>query len=297
MNAIQISEKTISAIALVHKPEVSKLSGIEMEIVRATQERRIMDMDETEVKFLAVDIIFKAKNRLGYNPTQTEQEHDAEILMISEDLKGFKGLTGSEVCLALKAGINGDFSADGRVFWSSANFVQWVKRWVNEKKLETMKKYTAIEASKPTEKPAISEEEHKTLSYEIAKEYARQMRNFALQKGVIQNDIEALRSELEEFDVLDEDYPIKKANIENKLKSKAILLKKYAEFQVYSAHSLYDDLERFGIWKMPAEDKKALFANLQQKLPKDTKEELVIKAKSQAYNVFVGLVASGEVVI
>lgn len=296
MNAIQILPNTMTA-ALVQSATVAKLTGSEMEIVRATNERRIMDMDETEVKFLAVDIIFKAKGRLGYNPTQTEEECDAEILMISDDLKGFKGLTGREVHLALKSGINGDFSTDGRVFWSSASFVQWVRRWVNEKKLEVMKKYTALEASKTVEKPAMTEEQHKALSYEIANEYVKQMQKSHLQKEVILRDIEALRIELSGLLQADYEYGIRKANIEIKLKSKAILLKKHLDFQVFSAHTLYEDLERFGIWQMPADDKRGLFADLQKANPKATKPELVIMAKSKAYNVFIGLVAKGELVL
>jgi DNA-dependent RNA polymerase auxiliary subunit epsilon len=151
-------------------PELRRLNESEISIVKAQSGRRISEMSNSEINKLAGEIIFLAKSRLGHNHNSGE-ELVAEIKLISCDLRGFKGLTSTEIHLALKSGLDGDFSNDGKVFFSSSNFVNWVKRWIDEKKRPVIKHVTLVEQSKETTKPPPTDEEYKALTIQIANNY------------------------------------------------------------------------------------------------------------------------------
>lgn len=155
--------------------ELRRLNESEMSIVKAQSGKRISEMSNSEINKLAGEIIFLAKSRLGHNHNSGE-ELVAEIKLISCDLRGFKGLTSTEIHLALKSGLDGDFSNDGKVFFSSSNFVHWLKRWIDEKKRPVIKQVTLIEQSKETTKSPPTDEEYKALTIEIANNYAEVLR-------------------------------------------------------------------------------------------------------------------------
>ncbi|MDI9863994.1 hypothetical protein QM480_06645 [Flectobacillus sp. DC10W] len=155
--------------------ELRRLNDSEISIVKAQSGKRISEMNNSEINKLAGEIIFLAKSRLGHSHNAGE-ELVAEIKLISSDLRGFKGLTGSEIHLALKSGLDGDFSNDGKVFFSSSNFVHWVKRWIDEKKRPVIKHVTLVEQSKETTKPPPTDEEYKALTIQIANNYTEALR-------------------------------------------------------------------------------------------------------------------------
>lgn len=241
MNTIQLSQKILQAG--VPTVAIEKLTERQHEIVKATHGTRIGQMTNAEVTKLAGEVIFTAKMRLGYSQSQGD-ELKAEIRLIINDLREYQGLTPTEIHLALKAGLNGEFSTDGKVFFSSSNFVQWLRRWIADKKQPVMKQYTALEQAKENVKIPPTEAEEKELCRQVAQQYGD-------------------------------------------------LKRTHPDFEVQVASSLYDDLERFGIWKMEVNEKKELFEKLQRKYTNATHLELVLMAKNIAYNRFIAEVAKG----
>ncbi len=268
-----------------------KLTESENLIVLATKSVRIAELPEQDLRKLATQIVSTSRARLA-SKELTKDELLAEITMISDDLKGFKGLTSTEIHLALKSGLNGEFSKDGVVYFSSSNFVQWVKRWIAEKKQPVMKNYTALEQAREDVKPPPSLEEYKALIIQIANQYAHEKFRHDDKKRIWLEEIERCKKEIEfEPDI------IKKRVYQTQINLVQIDLKKHQPFEVHYAATLYEDLEKFSIWKMPPDDKKKIFEELEKRFKNFSKQEVKKLAQNKAYNVFISmLVAEGKVV-
>lgn len=59
------------------------------------------------------------------------------------------------------------------------------------------------------------------------------------------------------------------------------------ELYIFSAHTLYEDLERFDIYRMAVEDKKEVFDCICKRYPRLNQAELIQKSKVEAYNRFI----------
>jgi hypothetical protein len=288
---IEISKNNLEVVQKENF-QIEKLTESENEIVRATQGKRISELTENELKILAGELIFTAKARLG-NKQSEKYELIAEITLILNDLRGFKGLTSTELSLALKSGLNGEFLKENQtVFWSSANFVFWVKKWISEKKQPVMKQYTAIEQANERVKPPPTVQEYKDLIIQVANQYALEKIKNDSKRQVWLNEIERCKKEmLIESDIL------KKRVFQTQINLVQIDLKKHQNFEVQFASTLYEDLERFEIWKMPPEDKKNLFQELTKKYKKFTFAELKKLAQNSAYNVFISMLVTENKVL
>jgi hypothetical protein len=141
---MQISEIQIigdkKEIEIYGNGSLQKLSNSENEIVIASQGMKIGQMIRPDRMRIASQVISMANLRLGYKE-KSKEEIKAEITLFEVDLNKFQGLTEAEVLLALNQGLDGDFLNDGEsVFFNSANFVKWVKKYIVSKKMPALKK-------------------------------------------------------------------------------------------------------------------------------------------------------------
>ena len=259
----------------------TKLSESEVTIVKASKGKRVRDMTSNEINELALTVIGNARLRLG-SKELSKDELKAETVLIVADLRDFNGLTSTEVQLALKSGLNGDFSKDGVVYFSSSNFVQWLKKWIAEKKQPVMKNYTALEQARIEEKPPPTLAEERKTIIQVINQHTEDLRSHRERIVFLNESLEKDRAEYKTINDPAEKHMILKriAKFDYELKTKK-------PFEVLFSASLYDDIERFGIWTMKPERKKEIFAGLQKKAKGETVEELKIKAKTLAYNEFI----------
>jgi hypothetical protein len=92
-----------------------------------------------------------------------------------EDIKSFGYLSIDEINLALKRGLNGDYNSQGNdvIFFSPSNFVQWIKKFI-EQKNEVMRKVANAKVVEP-EKPIPSDADLKMAAINSANMYAQEM--------------------------------------------------------------------------------------------------------------------------
>lgn len=169
MNKIQLNNSTLQSFEA--KTIIEKLTVSETHIVTASKEQLIGTMTTNQLNVLAAKTIMTAKTRLGLRESAGD-ELKAEISVIADDLRGFRGLSGTEIHMALKSGLDGDFSQDGKVFFSSSTFVIWIKKWIAEKKQPAMKKYALLLHEAEKTKPPPTLEEEKRLCANVANMYA-----------------------------------------------------------------------------------------------------------------------------
>lgn len=172
--------------ALERKPEqqlfLEKMDNSEIAIVQATQGKRIGQMSDNEKTILAAKVVSTGNIRLGYKP-KGDSDTTAEIMLFVMDLNKFYGLTEAEVLLALNSGLDGEFLKEGEsVFFNSAYFVQWCKRYIESKKLPALKKHenNKAVAERDTPKPLPSITERREVLNAIIEQH----------KAILENDIE-----------------------------------------------------------------------------------------------------------
>ncbi len=105
----------------------------------------IKDLTGNQCLELAKKIISHAAIRLGYNARDSD-EYGETVRLLTLDLQKFRGLTRAEIMAALDRGLDGDYNAPGKaVFFSLANFVQWVKAYISDTKAPIMKRHAQIQ--------------------------------------------------------------------------------------------------------------------------------------------------------
>ena len=127
------------------------------------------------------------------------------------------------------------------------------------------------------------------MAIEIANQYAEELRNYRKRIKVITESIEEYQQIIKKSD-----DPLEKHVYTRRIGLFTNELKNKKPFEVLFSASLYDDIERFGIWTMKPERKKEIFAQLQKKAKGETVEELKIKAKTLAYNEFIRMLVENN---
>jgi hypothetical protein len=158
---------------------LEKMNSSEIAIVQATEGKRIGQMSENEKTILAGKIISIGNIRLGYKP-KSEKDTTAELMLFVLDLSKFLGLTEQELLFALNLGLDGEFLKENEtVFFSSANFVHWVKKYIESKKMPAMAKHhnNKVVAERETPKPEPTNDELKKIAIDNANFYVERFKN------------------------------------------------------------------------------------------------------------------------
>ncbi|MEK0423065.1 MAG: hypothetical protein RLZ95_975 [Bacteroidota bacterium] len=118
----------------------------EKEVYNAMYTAKLQELDSKALFLLCKSEYIKCVAKLGYKP-KDEQEIMFEVQLLMEETKSYKWLTENQLILIFNRAIKGEFS-EGQVFYSIANFNQWVKKFYQEIQRVEMK---AIEASRKEE--------------------------------------------------------------------------------------------------------------------------------------------------
>lgn len=101
-----------------------------------------------------IDLAFKVHNiaaiRLGLKPKKVA-ELDILLQVLENDINRFPELTEQEILHALDSGLNGDFNPDGKIIFSSAQFVIWIKAYIEQQKKPVIKKSAQVVQQIPTQ--------------------------------------------------------------------------------------------------------------------------------------------------
>jgi hypothetical protein len=162
-------------LSLIHtSSNLSSLSRYEKDVVEAQTTLKVSNLTEQDLMSLAMRAISLAKIKLGSKPLP-DNEHKALVLVLMEDIKSFGYLSIDEINLALKRGLNGDYNSQGNdvIFFSPSNFVQWIKKFI-EQKNEVMRKVANAKVVEPA-KPIPSDSDLKMAAINSANMYAQEM--------------------------------------------------------------------------------------------------------------------------
>ena len=153
---------------------IAGLSRHEKEVVESQTSIRISSLTEQDLMSVAMRSISLAKIKLGSKPLP-DDEHKALVLVLMEDIKSFGHLSIDEINLALKRGLNGEYNSAGNdvIFFSPSNFVQWVRKFI-EQKNEVMRKVANAKIVEPV-KPKPSDADLKMAAINSANMYAQEM--------------------------------------------------------------------------------------------------------------------------
>jgi hypothetical protein len=153
---------------------IAGLSRHEKEVVESQTSIRISSLTEQDLMSVAMRAISLAKIKLGSKPLP-DDEHKALVLVLMEDIKSFGHLSIDEINLALKRGLNGEYNSAGNdvIFFSPSNFVQWVRKFI-EQKNDVMRKVANAKVAEPV-KPKPSDADLKMAAINSANMYAQEM--------------------------------------------------------------------------------------------------------------------------
>jgi len=163
------------ALTLIHsQPAINNLSASEMQIYNAQLSPRLSTLQPSDKTKIAMEVYLLAKIKLGLNSPSPEEEQ-ATISILLDDLENFNTLTKDEIIIAHKKGLNGEFLGpkDNQVFFNSSNFVQWVRKYEENKRAVMGKIANAKQEQETLEEP--SEEVLKLQAINIANMYADQL--------------------------------------------------------------------------------------------------------------------------
>jgi hypothetical protein len=203
--------------------DLSSLSRYEKDIVAAQTTLKVSSLADADLMNLAMRSISLAKIKLGSKPLP-DAEHKALVLVLMEDIKSFGQLSIDEINLALKRGLNGDYNSAGNdvIFFSPSNFVQWVKKFMEQKK-EVMKIVRQKEVNPPT--PIPSDADLKMAAINSANMYAQEMMR-CQEKSIKMNWIAGGLHVLYDYIVK---FGIYEASLEDKQRIYSTLLLKYQD--------------------------------------------------------------------
>lgn len=126
----------------------------EKEIYSAMFTPKIQEFDSKALFSICKNEYIKCVAKLGYKP-KDESEIIFEVQLLMEEIKSYKWMTEIQLKIIFDKAIKGEFS-DGQVFYSIANFHQWVKKFYQEVQRVEM---VAIEASRKEETKEIPTKE------------------------------------------------------------------------------------------------------------------------------------------
>jgi hypothetical protein len=212
-------------LSLIHTSSaITGLSRSEKDIVESQASLKISSLTNQDLMNLAMRAISLAKIKLGSKPLP-DAEHKALVLVLMEDIKSFGYLSIDEINLALKRGLNGDYNSQGNdvIFFSPSNFVQWIKKFI-EQKNEVMRKVANAKVVEP-EKPIPSDADLKMAAINSANMYAQEMMR-CQEKSIKMNWIAGGLHVLYDYIV---QFGIYEASGEDKKRIYATLLPKYQD--------------------------------------------------------------------
>lgn len=144
------------------------LTIAETEIKDSMGSTLISHMDRKERIKLISEEYFKCINKLGQK-NKEEIDSVTEINFLSEEIASYKWLKDSHLKLIFNRAAKGEFS-EGNVFFTIANFNQWVKKFYAE--LQKVEKKLIETKVKEESKPMPSDEELKRQACQSANDYA-----------------------------------------------------------------------------------------------------------------------------
>jgi hypothetical protein len=203
---------------------IAGLSRHEKEVVESQTSIRISSLTEQDLMSVAMRSISLAKIKLGSKPLP-DDEHKALVLVLMEDIKSFGHLSIDEINIALKRGLNGDYNSQGNdvIFFSPSNFVQWIKKFI-EQKNEVMRKVANAKVAEPV-KPIPSDADLKMAAINSANMYAQEMMR-CQERSVKMNWIAGGLHVLYDYIV---QFGIYEAHVDDKKRIYSTLLPKYQD--------------------------------------------------------------------
>ena len=162
---------------LVHIPErlATGLTKQENQIFELTipSESNPKIKDHPDLLALAGLIISTATVRLGTKPKEGD-DADAFVQIIESDLYDFPELTKNEILTALKMGLSGEFNSSESIFFSSSQFVRWIKAFIEKQKRPVGTKVLQLMHQLPDHSPEPTKEEHRKEAIAILNRYIAQ---------------------------------------------------------------------------------------------------------------------------
>jgi len=212
------------SLTLTNSSALSNLTIQENEIVKSQSSIRISTLSESDILNLALRALSISKIKLG-SKALPEHEQKAIALVVMEDIASFGHLSIDEINLALKRGLNGDYNSQSNdvIFFSSSNFVQWIKKFI-EQKNDVMRKLANAKVVEPT-KPKPSDADLKMAAINSANMYAQEMMR-CQEKSIKMNWIAGGLHVLYDYIV---QFGIYEANVEDKKRIYSSLLPKYQD--------------------------------------------------------------------
>lgn len=149
---------------------INALTKSEIEIVEASKGVKLKEYLPQDKAKLAMEVYFLAKAKLGLN-SPSQQEEQATISILLDDLNNFDLFTKEEIIKALKRGLNGEYSTGDFVHFNSSNFVRWVRRYQEEKQIALAKDMKAKQEEEQSIPPPPEEQQRKD-AIQVANMYA-----------------------------------------------------------------------------------------------------------------------------
>lgn len=147
---IQTESLTPSELAIIQ----ASISGINNPKIR----------EHDDLLTLATKISNTVQIRMGLRP-KMGPELEVVLQAIEADLMKFPNLTESEIMKALNMGIDGEFNPDGDIFFSSSQFVQWIRAYIEKTKKPVIAKHAQLlHQVKEPEKILTHEEQVKSAA-------------------------------------------------------------------------------------------------------------------------------------
>jgi hypothetical protein len=125
---------------------------------------------ETDTIGLAEMISMTVNSRMGWQP-RSEKDEMAFLAMIERDIQKFPNLTQNEVLHILNLGLDGEFT-EGRVFFNSSEFVRWMKKYIETKRVPALKKKGQLDHQIKDEPISATHQERLKSASDIANGYA-----------------------------------------------------------------------------------------------------------------------------
>lgn len=182
------------------KPEniqTESLTPSEVAIVQASisgpNNPRIREHDD--LLTLATKISNTVQIRMGLRP-KMGPELEVVLQALEADLMKFPNMTEAEILKALNMGIDGEFNPDGDIFFSSSQFVQWIRAYIDKTKKPVIAKHAQLLHQVKEPKKVLTHEEQVKSAADCANMYAAARRenpeHRAVSAGPLYENIERL---------------------------------------------------------------------------------------------------------
>ena len=150
----------------------SELAIVESSLQSVTNPRI---RDHRHLLALAAKINNTVTIRMGLKP-KVANELEVTLQVLEADLVKFPNLTESEVLKALNLGIDGVYNPEGNIFFSSSQFVKWIRSYIDETKKPVMAKHSQLLHQVKEPEKVLTREEQLKSAAECANMYAQTRR-------------------------------------------------------------------------------------------------------------------------